>query len=169
MFLGEDGDGEFGNLLLVVPVPVVDLEVVLTSWEVLSVESSGVVEESITDESGLSNLMAGLVSQVGIEEGVVRAGSWEVSWREGLDDDVELLARWVVELEGEPLLGHLVVPLRVLLVSLVVGHVELIEVLVVVGEWHEERSIVSVVVASLLQEVSVPFIVVVTPWTLVPL
>lgn len=167
--LGEDGDGEFGNLLLVVPVPVVDLEVVLSGWECLSVESSGIVEESVTDESGLSDLLTSWVSQVGIEEGVVWAGSWEVSWREGLDDDVELLAHWVVELEGEPLLGHLVVPLRVLLVSLVVGHVELIEVLVVVGEWHEERSIVSVVVASLLQEVSVPLAVVVTPWTLVPL
>lgn len=92
----EDGDGEFGNLLLVVPVPVVDLEVVLSGWEGISVVSSGVVEESVTDESGLSDLLTGLVSQVGIEEGVVWAGSWEVSWRKGLDDDVELLGHWVI-------------------------------------------------------------------------
>ena len=130
--------------------------------------SLGAVVKSVTNVADSTKLFT-VLEQVGVDERVEWAGSWEVSWTQSLDSDVELLTDWVGERESEHLLGHRVVPSVDLLVWLMVGNVEFREVLHVVIEIHEEGSIITMGMASFFKEFRSPLSIMVTPWTLVVL
>lgn len=166
--LGKDGDGNVNDLLFLFPVPVVDLEEVVASWQFGSVQAVVGVIQTISDKAGDTDLLITFV-QVGVEEGVEVASTWLVSSTHGLHSDVDLLGLRIVKSEGDFLHVHSVDAVQYLIVILVVCHVELKEVLQVVVEGHEEHTIISIDVAGILLELRSPPGIVVTPWSMVVL